>query len=171
MFLCIILTVVCITVPVMASEADESASSQTAAETSVADGDAEQEEHEEGASRYAVLKNGEESAWSQLQDEINKGGTVVLMQDIVASDFDTALTVPSGTSVLLYLNKHTISRALTSATEGGSVIVNNGDLTVTGSGTITGGYTTGNGGGILNNGTLTIETATITGNAADGKGG
>lgn len=126
---------------------------------------------ETSGTKSDIVKDSEESAWSQLQADINEGGTVVLTQDIVASDSDTALIVPSGKSVVIYLNKHSINRSLSDAVENGSVIINNGDLTITGGGTITGGYTTGNGGGILNNGSLTVETATISGNVAQAKGG
>ncbi len=175
MIMCGFLFTGSLAVPVMADEAELTDALGVTPDT---DGDINASDqgniHEDAQKNVSGSAEGtdlEVNAWSQLQEDINEGGTVVLTQDIVASDSDTALTVPSGKSVVLYLNRHTINRSLSGAVENGSVIINNGDLTITGGGKITGGYTTGNGGGVLNNGSLTIETAAVSGNAANGNGG
>jgi len=112
-------------------------------------------------------------SWAALQTAMAAGGVIKLTQNITAESTDAALTVPEGKTVILELNGQTINRALTGATANGSVIINNGVLAVTdtGSGKIIGGNTTGNGGGILNNGTLTLYSGEITGNQAAGQGG
>jgi len=97
-----------------------------------------------------------------------------------------ALCVPAGKNVLLNLRGFALDRGLTSPTANGSVIVVQGKLylydnfiTLNSSyeesrmatGKITGGYTTGNGGGVLvDGGTLEIAGA-IYGNKAQGNGG
>ena len=113
------------------------------------------------------------SGWTSLQEAMSNGGVVKLAADVIAESTDAALTVPEGKTVMLELNGHTINRALTSAVANGSVIINNGILAImdTESGKIIGGNTTGNGGGILNNGTLTLYGGEITGNHAAGQGG
>jgi predicted secreted protein/stringent starvation protein B len=113
------------------------------------------------------------SGWSALQNAMSNGGVVKLAADVIAESTDAALTVPEGKTVILELNGHTINRALTSAVANGSVIINNGILAImdTEGGKIIGGKTTGNGGGILNNGTLTLYGGEITGNKATGQGG
>lgn len=82
-----------------------------------------------------------------------------------------ALNVPAGKYIVLDLNGYTVNRGLTEAVEGGSVITNSGNLVIKdssakGKGKITGGYTTGNGGGIraVAGSTLTILGGTISGN-------
>ena len=119
-------------------------------------------------------ERGEISTWAELQTAIGNGGVIKLSQDITAGSTDEALTVPAGKTVVLDLNGFTLNRALTDAVANGSVIVNYGTLAImdgVGTGIITGGNTTGNGGGILNNGTFTLYGGKITGNHADGMGG
>ena len=113
------------------------------------------------------------SGWTSLQEAMSNGGVVKLAADVIAESTDAALTVPEGKTVMLELNGHTINRALTSAVANGSVIINNGILAImdTEGGKMIGGNTTGNGGGILNNGTLTLYGGEITGNHAAGQGG
>ena len=113
------------------------------------------------------------SGWTSLQEAMSNGGVVKLAADVIAESTDAVLTVPEGKTVMLELNGHTINRALTSAVANGSVIINNGILAIMGTegGKIIGGNTTGNGGGILNNGTLTLYGGEITGNHAAGQGG
>ena len=116
-------------------------------------------------------ERGQEMTWAELQAAFRAGGDVTLGCDVLAEEDDTALKVPSGTAVTLDLNGHTIDRRLSSAMPGGSVITVNGELTVNdseGGGTITGGYTTGYGGGIQVGGTLTLNGGAITGNRAEG---
>ena len=111
--------------------------------------------------------------WAALQTALTNGGVIKLTQNITATSTDAALTVPQGKTVVLELNGFTINRNLTEAAANGSVIINNGTLAVTDTegGKIIGGNTTGNGGGILNNGTLTLYAGEITGNKAAGQGG
>ena len=139
---------------------------------------------------YVTLKNGEitelesqnagiemnkekapVTGWAALQTAMTNGGVIKLGENVTAASTDTALTVPAGKTVVLELNGFNINRALTSAVENGSVIINNGTLAIMGEGQITGGKTTGNGGGILNNGTMTLYGGEITGNHADEIGG
>ena len=111
--------------------------------------------------------------WAALQTAMNNGGVIKLTADITATPADAALTVPAGKTVVLDLNGFTINRAMTAPAANGSVIINNGTLAIqtTNGGKITGGKTTGNGGGILNNGVLTLYGGEITGNKASGMGG
>jgi len=90
----------------------------------------------------------------------------------------SALELNYGVSVTLDLNSHNLNRGLSSATANGHAVkVNSGcTLTVTDSsggatGTITGGYTTTNGGGIVNEGNLIVSGGTIGGNHAANGGG
>ncbi len=111
------------------------------------------------------------TTWSGLKTALSADGTVTLTQDITAGDGDTALEVPSGKTVTLDLNGHTISRGLTTATENGYVIKVSGNLTLTdngsGEGKITGGYNSSYCGGVYVdvNGTFTMTGGTISGNS------
>ena len=106
-----------------------------------------------------------QTEWDALQTSLNDGGTVTLTQPYNAiSGIDGPLTVNN--DVTLDLATYTIDRKLTSAIENGYVIkVESGKtLTITGSGTIKGGYNTENGGGIYNAGTLHLNGGNVTGN-------
>jgi stringent starvation protein B len=116
-------------------------------------------------------EEGPVTGWAALQAAMTNGGVIKLAADVTAESTDAALVVPNGKTVVLELNGHIINRALTSAVADGSVIVNNGTLAIMGEGQITGGKTTGNGGGILNNGVLTLYGGEITGNVAALGGG
>ena len=112
--------------------------------------------------------------WDVLQEQLTAGGEVTLNQDYTAISGDGPLEI-SGT-VTLDLKGRTINRGLSSsATTNGNVITvtSTGNLTIkdtsTG-GTITGGFNSGNGGGIINQGTLAIEGGSITGNKSTGNG-
>ena len=111
--------------------------------------------------------------WASLKAAMETGGVIKLAQDYIAGANDNALIVPAGKTVVLELNGHTINRALNAAVENGSVIINNGTLAVMGdeNSKITGGNTTSYGGGIFNNGTLTLYGGEITGNRANAGGG
>ena len=63
---------------------------------------------------------------ASLQDEINKGGTATLENDITGS-----ITVPEGVTVTLDLGGFTLTN-----TDGQHTITNNGTLTITGNGTV-----------------------------------
>ena len=114
------------------------------------------------------------ATWNDLQNALNAGGIIKLTQNV--ENGDAPLVIPTGKTVVLNLNGHTINRGMTSAAENGSVIVNNGTLavldnSVSANGVITGGKTTGNGGGVLNNGTFTLYAGEIAGNEAAIGGG
>ena len=109
-----------------------------------------------------------ETRWKALQYKLATGGTYTLGKNYSPSDLDNnvLLVVPNSKSVTLNLGGHNIDRNLASATTNGYVIQveSGGELTIAGSGNIKGGYNNGNGGGILNNGTLNIQGGSITGN-------
>ena len=122
------------------------------------------------------------SHWDALQDLLSEAGEssvpeeklVTLDDNYTAVAGDNPLTI--GGEVTIDLNGHTINRGLgSSATTNGNVITvtSTGNLTIkdtsTG-GTITGGFNSGNGGGIINEGTLNIEGGRITGNKSTGNG-
>ena len=109
----------------------------------------------------------EVNTWSALQKALEAGDDVQLTADIVAANEDTGLIVPSGKTVTLDLNNHTIDRGLSSGTTSGSVITVSGSLTLKGSGTITGGYSTDAnpnsiGSGIIVKGESSSNPATLT---------
>ena len=112
--------------------------------------------------------------WTYLQyriDHAESGDTVRLISYTQALADDTAIVIPEGKEITLDLNGYTLDRGLSAAAANGSVITNNGTLTITDSspaktGTVTGGYNTAAGGAVLNNGTLTVEGSVITGNCA-----
>ncbi len=112
--------------------------------------------------------------WASLQAAFNEGGTVTLSSDVTAPAGAAALTVPSRTRVTLYLNGRTVDRALTEETEKGSVIIVSGELDVFGPGTITGGNTSGSGGGlwVKRGGSVVLdEDVVVSGNHARYTGG
>ncbi len=111
------------------------------------------------------------ATWADLNAAMANGGVLQLSQSLTATNLDGALIVPAGKTVVLDLNGFTLDRDLASAQENGSVIINNGTLAIMGDGQITGGNTTGKGGGILNNGIFTLYDGEITGNHADEIGG
>ena len=123
------------------------------------------------------------TTWSDLKDKLSGNAPsgesdqnpthYQLGNDIQPGQDDTFITVKSGRHIVLDLNGNTIDRGLTSATSSGYVIRVNGNLTITGDGTITGGYNSANGGGVYvnNGGTFTMNGGTITGNRATSTGG
>lgn len=101
------------------------------------------------------------------------GNTYTLSESVTTEGY---IYVPSGATVTIELNDHYIDRGLSSgdAVVNGFVIKNEGILTIrsTSSVNIKGGNNEGNGGGINNTGTLTIEGKVfIYGNKATGNGG
>ena len=117
--------------------------------------------------------------WADLQEAINESGPgelITLTGNLTALSSDSGLMIPAGKHLTLDLNGYVLDRNLDSWGEFGSVIqVNAGAvLTVRDSsasgGTITGGYHN-NGGGILNRGTLILESGRITGNTVLHTGG
>lgn len=119
------------------------------------------------------------NTWGELQEALNSKSVVVLTNDFYAEDTDEMLTISR--TATLDLNGHTINRNLTEARANGCVILvkyqgaEKGNLTITdssedGEGMITGGWNLGNGGGIVNNGTLTLQAGTISGNKSEDNG-
>ena len=126
----------------------------------------------------------EVSTWTGLQAALQQNGAVRLTADVTHNgSTDLALLVPSGKTVTLDLNGHTIDRALTSLTVDGYVICvdSTGDLTVTdssataenpvGSGVITGGYNYDGGGVYVYQGRFTMTGGAVSGNTAHTNGG
>lgn len=141
-----------------------------------------------------VTDDQEIGSWAELQDKINNNAsteaehptTITLSGNVTAGEGDSALVIPEGKYVTLDLNGHTIDRGLAdqTAVENGNVITVNGSLTLTdssdnqntsaydGTGKITGGNTTSEGGGVLvNSGTFNMEGGTISDCSANHKGG
>lgn len=116
---------------------------------------------------YEVINNSNKaslrSCWAGLNVLLSQGGTISLSKDYKAVSTDGHLLVESGKTVTLDLNGHTLNRSLGSAVNEGCVIKNQGNLTITGTGggVIKGGYSSSGGGGILNEGMLTINGGTI----------
>ena len=142
-----------------------------------------------------------EAALAAVNNSTN-GGTITLLKDIDSSNavFKNASSQPQPItfssdeetrSFILDLNGKTINRGLSTPTTDGSVIkIEGGTLTIKdssatnpdgtgGTGTITGGNTSGGGGGILITcksignvpGSLILESGSISGNTADGSNG
>lgn len=117
------------------------------------------------------------SCWSLLDKQIaeaTSGSTITLTKDYRAVATDTYLTVPSTQDITIDLNGYRLNRN-TSAKADGCVIRNLGTLTIqdnsTGStGIITGGNNTNGGGGIHNEGTLTIRSGKIQSNTSSYSG-
>ena len=123
-----------------------------------------------------------QGAWAQalvdseteLRDAVSKGGTIQMIGSIQLS---SPLTIANGKTVTLDLNTTKLSRNLNSAQGDGSVIhvEKGGSLTILDSntghnGTIQGGWAT-RGGGVYNEGTLTLESGYITQCKASIEGG
>ena len=132
----------------------------------------------------AVTDDQEITSWAGLQAALKADGStpVILAQNITAGTYDSCLEVPSGVTVTLDLNGHTIDRGLTgegkTAQDNGNVITVKGNLTVQDNSTnqtgkITGGNTNSNSGGVyVAGGTFKMTGGTISGNKANnGKGG
>lgn len=128
---------------------------------------------DESATNEASLQRN----WLVLGKLFSLGGTIKLTKDYTATaTTDVCLTVPSETTLTLDLNGHTINRNLSSAATNGCAIWNRGQLTITDTsggteGVITGGKNSYAGGGIDNQGTLTIVKGRITGNSTSTNGG
>ena len=109
--------------------------------------------------------------WASLNAAMQNDGCFTLPYDITATETDIYLYVPSGKTVTLDLNGHTINRNLTAAVSNGYVIRVEGTLTINDSsdsntGTITGGYNSYQGGGVYVSGNFTMNGGTISNNTA-----
>lgn len=121
----------------------------------------------------------EAPSWADLQEKINaaaEGDAIQLTEDISPAERDTALVVGKGSDVVIDLNGHKIDRKLfgtagASPQENGNVFTVQGALTIKDSstkktGTITGGYNTEKGGGVIieAGGLLKMEGGSVEGN-------
>ena len=133
----------------------------------------------------AAMTIGKMDDWRQLQSQLAVGTPSVALQANIACDPGEQkwgpLVVPAGTDVTLDLNGFILDRRLSVTSEttqtNGNVITVNGTLTVEDgsreqSGMITGGFNSGDGGGVyVREGTFTLSGGTISGNQAEDGGG
>ncbi len=122
------------------------------------------------------------SSWADLQEAINGSSTKTylrLSEDITAMSTQEALTIRQRKDIVLDLNGKTLSRGLSEAQTNGHVIgiTDGGKLFIedssNGNGKITGGNTSGNGGGVSVSvgGTFTMDGGSIERNSSTGYGG
>lgn len=115
------------------------------------------------------------TSWKDLQQRIYDAGqtatTALLASDLSADFSDTAIVIPAGARITVNLQGHTLNRASYNPSDTGSVFIVQKDASLTvmsqpEAGRITGGYTSGVGGGIFNEGTLTLDKVEVSGNQA-----
>ena len=115
------------------------------------------------------------SGWNVLQQRINNaanGATLYWEETLTASETDGPLVIPAEKKLTLMLLDCELDRGLAAPQANGGVLTVLGDLTLSGSGVIRGGNTTGAGGGVLvGGGRFTLEGGEITGNRAQYGGG
>ncbi len=119
------------------------------------------------------------STWGGLRTAIENTPTatptvITLADDIEASPDDTKIDVVRNKEITIDLNGHTISRNLEEAVKDGYVLMTKGTLTLTGSGSVTGGKSTNTAGGIdvQKFGTVELrDEVKVTGNAGSTAGG
>jgi len=116
--------------------------------------------------------------WSSLYNALWSDCTITLPYDVIAGSGNGQLIIPSGVTVTLDLNGHTLDRGLSdadAASNGIAVAVRGGaSLTVkdsAGGGRITGGNSSGLCGGVNVQGSFIMEGGTISGNTASANGG
>ena len=129
---------------------------------------------------FIVRARAEISAWQRLQAAMNQAennAVVILSEDVKALEGDSVLSVASGQNITLDLNGHTLDRNLKEyrQQDGAVLIIQEGAiLSIRDSGepggVITGGYHD-NGGGIVNHGSLIMDSGCVTGNTAVKSGG
>ncbi len=115
----------------------------------------------------------EVSTWAELQAALgHSGATIKFTRDIEAGPGDAGLVV-TGSAITIDLNNHAINRNLTVATSAGFVFKIDTDSTVKiNNGTITGGFNSENGGGILvEKGKLVLNSCVVENNHAENGGG
>ncbi len=114
-----------------------------------------------GGQPYTKLSD----AWNQA---VSSGQTLELLQDATIGD---RLKLEKGKSLTVNMNGHTIDRGRSSSTSDGEVIWvgENATLTLKGSGTVTGGWSTNGAGGIhmKKNAKVTLDGVTVSGNRAE----
>lgn len=117
----------------------------------------------------ASADSGNFTALQTLIGNTADSGTLALKHDYTAEAGEGYINIPSGKTITIDLNGHTIDRNLTAETENGYVIFNAGILTLkddVGGGKITGARNTKYGGGVYNKGTFTLNSGEISGNKA-----
>ena len=137
---------------------------------------------------YTVLETNFTYLQSLITNTANEG-TLTLDRDYTAETGEPGLVIPSGKTITIDLNGHTINRGLSTKTQDGYVIKVNGNLTLTdrsdnsetdeydGTGWITGGANSSSfngsifGGGVYVSGTFTMNGGEISGNTAELGGG
>ena len=110
--------------------------------------------------------------WESFQYRLehqDDGATYKMDMDVVGSPADIPLHIPAGKTLTINMNGHTIDRASKPYGYSRAFTVD-GNLTLTGAGTVKGGYDK-NGAGLLVNGTLTTNNVTIEDNRAGRWGG
>ena len=121
------------------------------------------------------------TTWASLQQYINEStgkAWIYLSNDVVATEQDTTLVVPTGKDVMLFMEGHSINRNVTEPCVDGTVIRVEGSLDVrdhsdTQNGCIAGGNSTQNAGGVYvaNGGYLRLFGAHVSQNYAAKGGG
>ena len=114
------------------------------------------------------------ASWDDLQQAINEssGPVVLTLQEGITLTGNAPLTIPAGCDVTIDMKQSTIRRDLSSsASNGGVIVVSKGASLTLSDGTVSGGRTTGTGGGIVNHGTAVLSGCTVSGNSAGGSGG
>ena len=116
------------------------------------------------------------SGWNVLQQRVDSaadGAMLYQEETLTASETDGPLVIPADKKLTLMLLGCELDRGLAEPQANGGVLTVLGDLTVSGSGMIRGGNTTGAGGGVLvgGSGRFTLEGGEITDNRAQYGGG
>lgn len=105
--------------------------------------------------------------WSDIQEKLDVGGSIKLINNVSAKSGDIALVVPEGKNSTIDLNGYTISCQdnLTGDVKDAIFVENNAALTITGESKK--GSITGKNAHIKNHGTLTLDNVTISGIEGD----
>ena len=127
-------------------------------------------EEEEVPEPEAFDRSGTENdaitSWSDLKTALAAGGEVILTQDLTAGADDSTLTIPSGVTVTLDLNGHTLGPG--PVNDDKVIHVRGGTLLLKGDGTITGGNRCRYGIFVESYGTFTMDGGTVTEVTVDG---
>ena len=109
------------------------------------------------------------STESELREAVKTDEARIWFQNDIT--IGSTLIIEGNRSVVIRLEHHTLSRGLTSRADNGQIFrVDEGSTLSVNIGTLTGGYG-GNGGAILNYGTLIVEKVDLVGNGAQDRGG
>lgn len=128
-----------------------------------------------GTHSEVILVAATVNSWANLKAVLAFGGTMTITLpdngNYTADENDGAIEIPTGSRITLNLNNKTLDRHLSRATDNGYAIhiASGATLTLT-NGTVKGGNNLGNGGGIVNDGTLIMTDVNVTNNKANKKG-